>query len=48
MVNEEKRMKFENDQFYMKTEAEMREALADFPEACKPASVRTPWFCSSM
>ena len=34
MVNEEKRMKFENDQFYMKTEAEMREALADFPEAC--------------
>ena len=34
MVNEEKRMKFENDQFYMKTEEEMREALADFPEAC--------------
>ncbi len=26
--------KFENDQFYMKTEEEMREALKDFPEAC--------------
>ncbi len=34
MVNDEKRMKFENDQFYMKTEEEMREAMADFPEAC--------------
>ena len=33
-VNETKRMKFENDQFYMKTEEEMREALKDFPEAC--------------
>ena len=29
-----KRMKFSNDQFYMKTEEEMREALKDFPEAC--------------
>ncbi|MDR0347168.1 MAG: DNA polymerase III subunit alpha [Coriobacteriales bacterium] len=28
------RMRFTNDQFYMKTEAEMREALRDFPEAC--------------
>ena len=27
-------MKFENDQFYMKTEEEMREALREFPEAC--------------
>ncbi len=27
-------MRFENDQFYMKTEEEMREALRDFPEAC--------------
>ena len=34
LVNETNRMKFENDQFYMKTEEEMREALADFPEAC--------------
>ncbi|WP_172136399.1 DNA polymerase III subunit alpha [Adlercreutzia sp. ZJ473] len=34
LVNETKRMKFANDQFYMKTEAEMREALRDFPEAC--------------
>lgn len=33
-VNETNRMKFENDQFYMKTEEEMREALRDFPEAC--------------
>ncbi|MDR0350976.1 MAG: DNA polymerase III subunit alpha, partial [Coriobacteriales bacterium] len=28
------RMRFSNDQFYMKTEEEMREALRDFPEAC--------------
>jgi DNA polymerase-3 subunit alpha len=28
------RMRFSSDQFYMKTEAEMREALRDFPEAC--------------
>ncbi|MBQ3106744.1 MAG: DNA polymerase III subunit alpha, partial [Eggerthellaceae bacterium] len=34
LVNETKRMKFENDQFYMKTEEEMREAMRDFPEAC--------------
>ncbi|MDO4502314.1 MAG: DNA polymerase III subunit alpha [Coriobacteriia bacterium] len=33
-VNEEKRMKFENDEFYMKTEEEMLAALKDFPEAC--------------
>lgn len=33
-VNEENRMKFENDEFYMKTEEEMLEALKDFPEAC--------------
>ena len=33
-VSETKRMKFANDQFYMKTEEEMREALRDFPEAC--------------
>ncbi len=33
-VNDTNRMRFENDQFYMKTEEEMREALLDFPEAC--------------
>ncbi len=33
-VNDANRMRFENDQFYMKTEEEMREALRDFPEAC--------------
>ena len=32
--NEVDRMRFSNDQFYMKTEEEMREALSDFPEAC--------------
>ncbi len=33
-INQEKRFKFPNDQFYMKTEEEMRTALKDFPEAC--------------
>lgn len=33
-VDDENRMRFANDQFYMKTEEEMREALRDFPEAC--------------
>ena len=33
-LDDENRMRFENDQFYMKTEEEMRTALADFPEAC--------------
>ena len=33
-IDDENRMRFENDQFYMKTEEEMRAALADFPEAC--------------
>ena len=33
-LDDEDRMRFANDQFYMKTEAEMREALSDFPEAC--------------
>jgi DNA polymerase III subunit alpha len=33
-VTQEKRFKFPNDQFYMKTEEEMRAALKDFPEAC--------------
>lgn len=33
-VGEEGRLKFECDQFYMKTEEEMREALRDFQDAC--------------
>jgi len=33
-INDAKRMRFANDQFYMKSEEEMREALKDFPEAC--------------
>lgn len=33
-VNQEGRMRFPNDQFYMKTEEEMRVAMAEFPEAC--------------
>ena len=33
-VTQEKRFRFPNDQFYMKTEEEMRTALRDFPEAC--------------
>ncbi|MBQ9001606.1 MAG: DNA polymerase III subunit alpha [Eggerthellaceae bacterium] len=33
-INDAKRMRFPNDQFYMKSEAEMREALSEFPEAC--------------
>lgn len=33
-VEDENRMRFANDQFYMKTEEEMREALKDFPDSC--------------
>ena len=33
-LNDTNRMRFSNDEFYMKTEEEMREALRDFPEAC--------------
>ncbi len=33
-MDDENRMRFENDQFYMKTEEEMRAAMRDFPEAC--------------
>ena len=33
-LDDPNRMRFANDQFYMKTEEEMREALAEFPEAC--------------
>ncbi len=33
-INDADRMRFPNDEFYMKTEEEMREALRDFPEAC--------------
>ncbi len=32
-INDPNRMRFSNDQFYMKTEEEMRAALKDFPEA---------------
>ena len=34
LMDDENRMRFANDQFYMKTEEEMRNALRDFPEAC--------------
>lgn len=34
VINDPNRMRFANDQFYMKTEEEMREALKDFDEAC--------------
>ena len=34
LVKDTNRLKFANDQFYMKTEEEMRAALKDFPEAC--------------
>ena len=33
-LEDENRMRFANDQFYMKSEEEMREALAEWPEAC--------------
>ncbi|MCL2807104.1 MAG: DNA polymerase III subunit alpha [Coriobacteriia bacterium] len=33
-VNEEDRLRFGCDQFYLKTEEEMRRVLAEFPEAC--------------
>ena len=33
-IDEENRMRFENDQFYLKSEAEMRELFEDIPEAC--------------
>lgn len=33
-MNDANRMRFENDQFYMKTEEEMRAVMRDFPEAC--------------
>lgn len=33
-VDDEKRMRFANDQFYLKSEEEMRTLFADFPQAC--------------
>lgn len=33
-VDEEDRMRFPNDQFYLKSEEEMRKIFANFPEAC--------------
>lgn len=35
VMNDPNRMRFANDQFYMKTEEEMRAALKDFDEACE-------------
>ncbi|MEA4922773.1 MAG: DNA polymerase III subunit alpha [Eubacteriaceae bacterium] len=34
MVNDENRMRFPNDQFYLKSESEMRNLFASLPEAC--------------
>ena len=39
-VNDANRMRFENDEFYMKTEEEMREALSEFP---RRATTRLRW-----
>ena len=33
-IDDENRMRFENDSFYIKSEDEMRELFADIPEAC--------------
>ncbi len=33
-LDDENRMRFSNDQFYMKSEEEMRAVMRDFPEAC--------------
>lgn len=33
-VSDDERLRFSCDQFYLKTEAEMRQALAEYPEAC--------------
>ncbi|MBQ9068862.1 MAG: PHP domain-containing protein, partial [Eggerthellaceae bacterium] len=33
-IEDENRMRFSSDQFYMKTEEEMREALSEWPESC--------------
>ena len=33
-VDEENRMRFSNDQFYLKSEDEMRKIFASIPEAC--------------
>lgn len=33
-MDQENRFRFPNDEFYMKTEEEMREVMKDFPEAC--------------
>ncbi|MCQ4636363.1 DNA polymerase III subunit alpha [Anaerovorax odorimutans] len=33
-IDEEDRMRFPNDQFYLKSEEEMRKIFANFPEAC--------------
>ncbi|MBQ6583288.1 MAG: DNA polymerase III subunit alpha [Mogibacterium sp.] len=33
-IDDDKRMRFENDEFYLKSEAEMRALFPDLPEAC--------------
>ncbi|MBQ0004367.1 MAG: DNA polymerase III subunit alpha [Clostridiales bacterium] len=38
-VDDEKRMRFENEEFYLKSEEEMRELFADMPEACDMTQV---------
>ncbi|MDD5823518.1 MAG: DNA polymerase III subunit alpha [Firmicutes bacterium] len=38
-VDDENRMRFANDEFYLKSEAEMRELFADIPEACDMTQV---------
>lgn len=38
-IDEEDRMRFSNDQFYLKSEEEMRTVFADIPEACDNTSL---------
>ncbi len=38
-VDEENRMRFANDQFYLKSEDEMRKIFANFPDACDNTSI---------
>lgn len=38
-IDDENRMRFENDSFYLKSEEEMRQIFADIPDACDMTSV---------
>ncbi len=38
-IDDEKRMRFENDEFYLKSEREMRDLFSDIPEACDMTSM---------